>query len=235
MHIKTERLDQIEQKFGKDPKFDELSAKFEGLRPFLLPRPIRAFAFMPPDFLVLFLATLMGAVGGSLSVVRKFVEGGERPDLIDYYLRPALGFISAIAVFVLFKAGQLVISTNTGASDTLNPFLIAFLGVISGLVARQAVGRIERAGSSFFQSGSGDPALYARPDLLRLVAGLEPEEQETLLTLLHTDRPTLTTWISEISEVPANVADILAAFFRQSKRDLFSHEPRASMDEASPG
>jgi H+/Cl- antiporter ClcA len=141
-------------------------------------------AKMPADFVILFLATMMGALGGAFSTLRRLVEEGENPTPSDYVLRPALGFIVAIAVFTLFKAGQLVISSNVNAqsSDTLNPFLIAFIGVISGLVARQAVASIEAAGTRFFTARDAQKPVYGRELLANRITALSPADTATLLS-----------------------------------------------------
>lgn len=184
---------------------------------------------MPADFVVLFLATMMGALGGALSTMRKLVQEGEQPNWDDYLFRPALGFMVAIAVFTLFKAGQLVISSNISSSsgDSLNPFLIAFIGVISGLVAKQAITSIEAAGTSFFAAREDRQPVYGRELLAKQMSALSPTDTAKLISLLGTDSNQLASWQSEKSPIPKRSAEILSAFLHTDTRDLFADEPRS--------
>jgi hypothetical protein len=191
-------------------------------------------ARMPSDFVVLLLATLMGALGGALGTLCKLVEEGENPNPSAYLLRPALGFLVAIAVFTLFKAGQLVISSNTSTqTDTLNPFLIGFIGVISGLVANHAVGSVERAGIGFFAAGNERKPVYARELLAQKIEGLSPAEIDMLMSLLKIDPKDLDDWKTETRPIPKQAAEVLSAFFRTNGRDLFFGEPKAGTPKPS--
>jgi hypothetical protein len=195
---------------------------------FLNSAPVGWMAKMPADFVVLFLATMMGALGGALSTLRKLADEEDNPRVADYIFRPALGFIVAIAVFTLFKAGQLVISNNPGSqsNDALNPFLVAFIGVISGLVAKQAIASIELAGNSFFSSSDEEKPVYARDLLGMKISSLSPPESDFLKSSLKIDENELAGWLTETRPIPKKDAELLSAFLRVNTRDLFSGEPK---------
>jgi hypothetical protein len=212
-----------------EAKITELKARVSAISDFLNSAPVGWMAKMPADFVVLFLATMMGALGGALSTVRKLlVEEEENPRLVDYALRPALGFIVAIAVFTLFKAGQLVISNNaaTQSTDALNPFLVAFIGVISGLVAKHAITSIEVAGTSFFSSREEERPVYAREQFVKEIKSLSPTESNLLVSTLNIDEGELAAWLTERRPIPKRESRIISAFLRVSTRDLFSGEPK---------
>ena len=70
----------------------------------------------------------------------------DRPLISEYFYRPAVGAAVALAPFVLFRAGQILLGnenpsgTVTGATGL---FLLAFLGLVSGLRAKDVIDQIE--------------------------------------------------------------------------------------------
>lgn len=112
------------------------------------------------DMLVLLLAVLMGALGGVISVAKAFVtDDVSSPHPSDYFIRPIFGAVMAFVVFLLFKAGQPLIGISV-TDDALNPFPIAILGVVSGLMAKEAINLLEGWGSGIF-SGKTKPSSLA--------------------------------------------------------------------------
>jgi hypothetical protein len=116
------------------------------------------FAFlatMPTQLLTLILTLSMGALGSVISLTRAFFDRQATAPFSFYLFRPFLGMVTAIAIFVLAKAGQISISDaslSQGISENLNPFLISFLAVLSGLFSEHAYERIQRAGWAVFRS-----------------------------------------------------------------------------------
>jgi len=207
-----------------------LAMKVEAASPFLKWRVVSFWAKMPADFVIFFLAMAMGAVGGALSIMRELVQEGRNPKLRDYVLRPALGAMVAIAVFTLFKAGQLVISNNVnpqlGDALNLNPFLTAFIGLISGLVARQAIASVEFAGTSFFAAREEQKPVYAREELKKKIGDLPNDEKTLLRSILKVNEKDLANWQDETRPIPKQASEILSAFLHADKRALFAEEPK---------
>jgi hypothetical protein len=207
-----------------------LAMQVEAASPFLKSRIVSFWAQMPADFIIFFLAVAMGAVGGALSTMRELVQEGRNPKLREYVLRPALGAMVAIAVFTLFKAGQLVISNNVnpqlGSALNLNPFLTAFIGLISGLVAKQAIASVEIAGASFFASHEEQKSVYAREELKKQIDQLPDAEKKMLCSILKVSDKDLANWQDETRPIPKHASEILSAFLHTNKRDLFAEEPK---------
>jgi hypothetical protein len=157
-------------------------------------------------------AMFMGAVGGILSVARAVVDPkAASPAPADYFLRPICGFIIALVVFVLFKAGQIALSATSSEVAALNPFVVGFIGVISGIMAGPALDRIERAGASLFGVETGERDLYAR-GLRPAINALPAQDRSMLLQLLRVDPAVLEVWLNERDPItPAN-ARIMSAF-----------------------
>jgi hypothetical protein len=115
----------------------------------------RSFATMPPALLIPIVTLAMGALG-SVIYLSVSVVVGEPPRPFAWYLfRPMLGMVTAFAVFILVQAGALVITkppAEGGDPGQLNPYFIAFVAIISGLLSEQAVERIRGVGGSFFST-----------------------------------------------------------------------------------
>jgi hypothetical protein len=207
-----------------------LAMRVEAATTFLKWPVVRFWAQMPADLVIFFLAMAMGAVGGALSTMRELVQEGRNPKLREYVLRPALGAMVAIAVFTLFKAGQLVISNNVnpqlGDALNLNPFLTAFIGLISGLVARQAIKSVEFAGASFFATREEQKPVYAREELKKEIGRLQDGQKTMLRSMLKVSEKDLANWQDETRPIPKPASEILSAFLHADKRELFAEEPK---------
>ena len=82
----------------------------------------------------------------------------DRPLISEYFYRPAVGAVVALAAFVLFRAGQILLGnenpsgTVTGATGL---FLLAFLGLVSGLRAKDVIDQLEAGFFRVFPRESG--------------------------------------------------------------------------------
>jgi hypothetical protein len=178
----------------------------------------------PTDFVVMLLVMLMGAVGGILSVARSIVdENTPAPRRSDYFLRPIFGFVTALVVFVLFKAGQIALSSSVSETASLNPFVVGFIGVISGAMAKPAIDRIERAGSTLF--GSEQTVMYYARGLKAETDNLSQADRDKLTSILGIDTPMLEKWLSEKEAIIEANARVIAAFLRLPIRQIFSNQP----------
>ncbi|HYC64134.1 MAG TPA: hypothetical protein VEC14_05325, partial [Reyranellaceae bacterium] len=87
------------------------------------------FVTLPGSVLTLLLALSMGALGSTLFVTGEFFGVGASRPFAWFLFRPFLGMITALAVFVVFKAGQLTMAGGAPSSNSeidLNPFLVSF-------------------------------------------------------------------------------------------------------------
>jgi len=197
---------------------------YEVLSPYVRWHLLGELITAPSDFVVMLLAMLMGGVGGILSVAKSIVDRSiPEPSRQDYFLRPLFGMLTALVVFVLFKAGQLALSSNISETASLNPFVVGFIGVVSGAMAKPAIDRIERAGASLFGQGA-ESNWYARGLKPRLDALASPE-RAALVSLLSAGGSMLGEWEKEKAPVSDADTRIIAAFLRLPVRDLFSSYP----------
>jgi hypothetical protein len=193
------------------------------------------FTKMPSDTLTLILVLAMGALGGTIQLSRKHLRAMDETteDTIQpsYYLfRPFLGSITALSVFILVKAGVLVASIPSPGGETANlsPFFISFLGIVSGLLAEQALETIERVGERFFTRSEADaPERWA----YGLEAAMKSDDETTatydsnrkaLASALQVNEDQVTKWAREEEPVPQDSQKLIAAYFHLSMRQLFS-------------
>ncbi|MFQ5974048.1 MAG: hypothetical protein ACE5Q3_17110 [Alphaproteobacteria bacterium] len=126
----------------------------------------------------------------------------------------------AVAVFILLKAGQLTITAASDTSANLNPFLISFIAIISGLLSEHAYERIQRAGVAIFQRPEEGVARWAR--------GLADEMNAAQISDAEIARfadvspQTVQAWMSEQEPVSEQHQAIIAAALRKPAREIFT-------------
>lgn len=174
--------------------------------------------FIPPEALTMLLTILMGAIGGFLHVVRVFLDNKDHRTWVWYLSRPFLGTITALAMFVLMKAGQLTFTS--GGGDTLNPYFVAFLGIISGLLANDAYETLNRAGAALFRQV--EPTRYAF-GLAREMA-TQNVTPAALAAQLQVKPEIVDSWMTEAQPVPAEEQRQIAAFMKKPRRELFTDQ-----------
>ena len=173
---------------------------------------------------ILIITVSLGLLGSVLRVTRYFFED-DRDNKGEawpwYVLRPFLGAITALAILMLVKAGQLTISnTSVGAEGSeLNPFLVAFLAIVSGFLSVQAHDRIYVAGSTLFGNRT-DP--QNRDRYLREFPKLEKLTIKRLAELLDVRQDKVEDWFSLESPVPHKYQRAIATWLDDSERTLFT-------------
>ena len=197
------------------------------------------FATMPSQLLTLILTLSMGALGSLICITHDYFVVESKHPFAWYLFRPFLGMVTAVAVYVLAKAGQLTISdvsASQSLSENLNPFFISFLGIISGLLSEQATERIRSAGGMIFQGAGGDAG---GPD--RWAVGLEAEIKRQgktaaeLAPFVDVPEKTIEEWLAESKPVPAEGQQVIAAWLGVPVRKLFTDVSPASTAKAPGG
>ena len=106
------------------------------------------FWALPESILIQILVLSTGVLGSIIFVTVEFLKEPEDhiQSLSMYLFRPFLGMILALAIYVMLKSGQFTFIKDN--NQNLSPFLISFLGIISGMLAEQAYRRIAMTGSA---------------------------------------------------------------------------------------
>lgn len=189
------------------------------------------FLSMPQELLTLILTLSMGIFGSTIAVSRTFFDTRiEVAQGMSWYLfRPIQGAVMALTIYILFKAGILIFSappSNGNVSGALNPFFIAFLGIISGLFAEYAYERLDRAAKSVFQApptAARAKALWAKGVDQELTA--QNKSRADLAAYLHQPLNVVDQWVEGKRPAPEEVQRIIAFWLGKPRDDLFYQEP----------
>lgn len=114
-------------------KSDDLLARIEFMENF----GYWPMLVMPDQVLTLLLAIAMGVLGSTITMTWTFLAEKPNPPLRWYLLRPFVGALSALVIFIFAKAGQMTLTTDA-ANATLSPFLLSLLGIAGGLLSDRA-------------------------------------------------------------------------------------------------
>ncbi len=192
-------------------------------------------ATMPAQLLTLILTLSMGSLGSVIFLTRELFRENEKHSINWYIFRPFLGMVTAIAIFVLAKSGQLVISDGGNDSnkmaETLNPFFISFLAIISGVLSEQAYEKIHNTGKSFFRAGIGENARWGVH--LRKIMESQNKTVAEAAKYLSQSNEVIQDWMDEQAQVPEEAQKIIAAWLGKPGREIFSDQsPVATKKES---
>jgi len=112
-----------------------------GAPPWVIPLARSSF-----EITAMVLLVCMGALGGVISLTRCFVEKNlPNPAIPELFYKPAMGAVVALGIYVLFRATQLFFtgSGQTEGTASTSIFVLAALGLASGVCASDAIGQIE--------------------------------------------------------------------------------------------
>ncbi|WP_350335304.1 hypothetical protein [Coralliovum pocilloporae] len=196
--------------------------------------PIFKLVSLQPEILILILVMVMGMLGGLIHLTQGFLYG-ERNESPSYYIfRPILGVSAAVTIYILAKAGVLVVadpSTASGSGNSLSPFFVSFLAIVSGLMAQNALGNVHRAGENLFKpanlAGKGRWAFGVEAALARSEAAGGERTRKNLIALLGESEGVVNDWIRGTTETPEHAQKAIAAWVNQPVHLLF-HDLKTS-------
>ncbi|MFH7813350.1 hypothetical protein ACH0C8_15675, partial [Acetobacter lovaniensis] len=83
----------------------------------------------------------------------------EKQDIGGYFQRVAVGAMTALVIFIVAKAGVPVIADTSrlGGDAPINPYLVSFLAIISGLLSENAIANIQAQGRRYLGADGGGP------------------------------------------------------------------------------
>ena len=187
---------------------------------------------MPHQTLTLTLTVAMGILGSLIFITREYFErfnkeseqAGELTAIAWLFFRPLLGAVTAIAIYVLAKAGLLVVAASeNSATENLSPFFIAFLAIISGLLSEQAADRIRAAGAAVFKP---DKSERSEAEVDRYGTGLADAMQgrnaDELQKFVGVDQNILNAWLDGNIKVSYDSQRIIAAWLNIPMSRLFT-------------
>jgi hypothetical protein len=108
----------------------------------------------PFEFVALFIVASAGALGRALHILRMTSDDVWVLPRKVYWFDPIFGAMVGVAVYIVIKAGVLVVSDARvlgAATATLNPFLIAFAGLAPGLVSERVIDNLRQSGINWLR------------------------------------------------------------------------------------
>jgi hypothetical protein len=193
------------------------------------------YVLMPMAMVTLIMSLWMGALGGAIHMTVEFLKKDEMKSGAWYFFRPFHGALLALAVFIIFQAGQIVLTNpEPGGNAKLNPYVIAFVAIVSGMLTDQAYRRIGLAGSHLLGAKADEKPRWARPDVVqekranRAAADLARYMPGTLVA-------TCEAWLDGSKELSESEQAVLAAWLHAEPRDLFTDQPPASKEKPTTG
>jgi hypothetical protein len=190
-----------------------------------------------PDMLALWLVILMGVLGSSLQMTNAYFKDRDRDVTIgSYFLHLSVGAITALAIFIVAKAGVPVIAdaSRLGGDAAINPYFVSFLAIVSGLLSENALASIEAQGKRFFGAGSSEPDRWAQTDLTADATkeGLSIKE---LAAYLDDSESVTTAMLKGDDKIEPSKQHVIAVYLRRPAREIFTDmAPARAKDDAAP-
>lgn len=114
---------------------------------------LEPFVVIPYDVLVQLLVVLTGLAGGMVRVLREYGDPARKdPEWRDYFILPLIGAVVAFGGYILAKTGLLLLSSANGEAS-LSPYMVGFVGIVSGLLAREVIDRFAQVGREWLNGG----------------------------------------------------------------------------------
>ncbi len=187
---------------------------------------LKRFITAQPDALTLSLVILMGVLGSALQMTYAYFVKNQAASVGGYFLRLSVGAITALVIFIVAKAGVPVIAdaTRFGGEAPINPYLVSFLAIISGLMSENAIGSVQAQGVKFFGAGSDGPDRWTRSDLSSdlTTQGLSLTNLAAYLGASEDDAAAM---LKGSAKIPPAQQKVIAIYLRRSPRDLYTDIP----------
>ncbi len=188
-----------------------------------------------PDMLALWLVILMGVLGSSLQMTNAYFKDRDRDVTVgSYFLHLSVGAITALAIFIVAKAGVPVIAdaSRLGGDAAINPYFVSFLAIVSGLLSENALASIEAQGKRFFGAGSSEPDRWAQTDLT-IEAAKGGRSIKELAAFLDDSESVTTAMLKGDDKIEPSKQHVIAVYLRRPLREIFTDiAPARLKDEA---
>jgi hypothetical protein len=188
---------------------------------------------LPSDVLALTLVVLMGILGSLLQIIYSFFRKDTPSEGLGiYFVRIAAGGITALVIFIVTKAGVPIIAdaSRLGGDAPINPYLISFLAIVSGLLSEQAIASVQARGAQLFPANpTMDVPRWARMDLTQS-ASSDGKSIDQLATYLNLKPKAVTDILKGL--VPATIPqqNAIVTYLHASARDIFTDIAPAEAD-----
>jgi hypothetical protein len=177
---------------------------------------------IPEQSLILVLTMAMGMLGAVVTMTWLYIRQDASLSLRRFFVLPFIGSMSAIIVLVFISAGKLTLTAGA-SQDALNPFVLSFVGIISGLLSERAYTRISTVGSNFFNVDDDNPR-WATARLREAMDASDLSVAE-LARHLGTTEEEAGRIANESTTATLTQQRLIAATVRRAVRDIFTDLP----------
>jgi hypothetical protein len=187
------------------------------------------FLLAPMSLLTLLLCMAMGALGSAMNMTQEFLRSEEDKAFRWYFLRPFLGIMLAVATFILFKSGQVVLTVTPGANGaatdaSLNPYVVGFVAIISGLLSEQAYHRISDAGAQLLAAKDAGVSRWLRPSVAATAREKANRPGGELRRFISTDPETIEGWLNGREQIGPAEQGVVAAWLDMPRWEAFTDQ-----------
>lgn len=188
------------------------------------------FLKAPREILVMVLTIIMGVLGSVITMTWTFVRHDSELSVRRFLLLPLVGGMSAFIILIFLKAGQLTLTAGE-TKDELSPFVLSFVGIISGLLSERAYSRMAEVGGSVFQVQERNMRWGINLTTALAVAGVPVETVGRYLGLETADAEEIV-----LGKAPADPSQqrLIAALLRAETREVFTDIPPAESAPPRP-
>lgn len=176
------------------------------------------FLKLPREVLVMQLTMVMGMLGSVVTMTWSFVRRDSGLTVRRFLILPAVGALSAFIILIFAKAGQISLTSGDSA-DSLNPYFLSFLGIISGLLSERAYARIAHIGENFFAVDDDRPRWGVRVEEVMVEEGLDVAQVAEYLKVAPNAAEDILS--GRLQATPLQQV-IIATALRRHQRDLFT-------------
>jgi lambda repressor-like predicted transcriptional regulator len=187
------------------------------------------FITMEPDNLTLLLVVMMGVLGSSLQMTHAYCVRNQAITLSAYLLRISLGAITALVMFIVAKAGVPVLTdaSRLGGDAPINPYFVAFLAIVSGLLSESALANVQQQGERLLGASAAGPDRWARRDLTPELAA-QGLSLAALASHLGVSERVAAAMLAGEEKLDPEAQKLVAIYLRGDPRDLFTDIPPPS-------
>jgi predicted nucleic acid-binding Zn-ribbon protein len=180
----------------------------------------------PTDLLILSLVILMGILGSALQMTYAYFVKNQTMSVGGYFLRLSVGAITALVIFIVAKAGVPVVADTSrlGGDAPINPYLVSFLAIISGLLSENAIASVQAQGAKFFGAGTDGPDRWTRSDL---TGDLQAQNLSLtdLAAYLGVGEDVAAAQLKGEAKIAAAQQKVIAIYLRRNPRDIYTDIP----------
>ncbi|MBP1851797.1 hypothetical protein [Rhizobium halophytocola] len=220
---------------AEETRIRDLMSEFSFIKNFAFGMLYR-FSVLPNELLVMVLVIAMGTLGSTLQLTYDYYRAQQGPRTSHFLLRPMLGAITALVLFIVLRAGVMVItdSSQTGEAAPLSPFFLGFLGIVAGFLSEATLEMVRGLGQSWLRrSGAAEEERPHWGQGLEAYLG-EDRQLETLARRTDIDLAQLQRWFAGAEPVPSASQKIIAAWLDRDQQALFSDRPPPPAWETAP-